>query len=336
MYDQRVRTLAAAVLISLCFLGFGCGGSRLGGGSPTGELLVVNFEEHQPLRYRMISERRTLIDLTSGSSSQRQQAQTMSERLELVMVYTPVEVDRFGLTTLRATCESATVTRTSFSGRQAARDAVESLPEMPFTLTLTPTGQIHDLSDFRRVIRQLGDKAFVDAHATAGRVKAADMISDFMAMQWCVWDSIASVENPSRGLEVGARWQVRQLVPWPAPVSVPPVRLTTFSLDRIDTEDGQQKAYIRSTYALSDQRLSDVPQAYEGTFQMQSLFGFLRRYRFESIDGEGTQIFNIDTGVLERDDQRYTLHVGADFAMPLGDSKPTLKVDQTLSIELLQ
>lgn len=324
-----------SIICSAVFaMGLGLLGCR--GTSPLGELLVVNFEKNQPLRYRMVSERRTLIDLTGGGGSSRQQAQTMNERLELVMVYTPVEVDPFGLTTLKVTCESAKVNRQSFSGRQEAADAVESLPEMQFTLTLTPTGQIEDMSDFARVIRTLGDRAFAETRASAGRVKNPDMISDFIALQRYLWDSIASVEDPSQGFWVGKTWQTRQLLPWPAPMPNPPARLTSFTLDSITEEDQHRKAHITSTYTLTEDYLNSVPRTYEGSFQMRGLFGFLRRYRFESIEGGGTQVFNVDAGILEKDHQRYTLNVGADFALPLGDSKPTLKVDQFLSIELLK
>ena len=313
-------------------LGFaGCSGP-----SSAGELLVVNFQKNQPLRYRMISQRETLIDLAGPESAKQSKPQTMTERMELVMVYTPANVDPFGLTTLNVTCESAKVTRTSFSGRQSEPDAVESLPGMSYTLELTPTGQIDDLADFKRLVRQLGDKAFASVPATAGRVKNPDMISDFMALQLQMWNSIASVKNPEKGLVTGKTWKTSQMLPWPSPVPNPPTRVTTFTLDRITEENQQQKAAIKSTYAMADDFLKDIPLAYEGSFQMRGLFGFLRQYRFESISGEGEQVFNIDRGLLEKDHQQYTLEVTADFALPLGNSKPILKVDQTLSVELLQ
>ena len=96
---MRKRVIFLSALLP-CLVLWGCVGP-----SSTGELLVVNFEQGQPLRYRMVSERQTLIDLAGGDSGQKSQPQTMSERLELVMVYTPVQVDPFGLTTLKATCE---------------------------------------------------------------------------------------------------------------------------------------------------------------------------------------------------------------------------------------
>jgi hypothetical protein len=299
-------------------------------------LLVVNFEQNKPLRYQMTSERKTLIDLTGEGGTRQSKPQTMNERMDLVMVYTPVEVDPFGLTTLKVTCESAKVTRTAFSGKQAGADAVESLPEMSFTLTLTPTGQMEDLADFRRVVRQLGDKAFAKTQESAGRVKNPDMISDFITLQWSLWDSIASMKDPAEGLVAGKTWQTRQLMPWPTPLPNPPTRITTFSVDGIVQDDQQRKATLKSAYVLTEDLIMDIPMAYEGSFQMRGLFGFLRGYKFKSIEGGGTQVFNIDTGVLESDRQQYTLDVTADFMLPLGDSKPVLKVDQTISIELLK
>lgn len=338
----RIGLKGLAIVFLTTVLGWGCGcGKPLTGDPlrdtplPAGELAVVNFEENHPLRYRMTSARETLIDLTGGGA-ERSQPQTMTERLEVVMVYTPVEVDPFGLTTITATCESAKVTRTSFTGRQAGADAIESLPQMPFTLTLTPTGRIEDRTDFERVVLELGKKAFAEAHPTSGRVKNPDMISDFVAMQMYLWDTIASVEDPSHGLAVGSNWQARQMLPWPSPVPNPPTRIAAFTLDRISEDDRHQRAHISSTYTMADEFLRDIPQIYEGSFQMRGLFGFLRRYQFQSIEGGGTQIFNMTTGVLEKDQQKYKMNVGADFALPLGDSKPVLKVDQTISIELLK
>ncbi len=324
---QGFCLFSAAAVVVLA----GCGGPSL-----RGEGLLVEFEKNQPLRYRMISERNTRIDL-KGESGQRQSApQTITERLEVVMVYTPVEVDLFGLSTVQVSCESAKVTRTSFSGRDSSRDAVESLPEMSFLLTLTPTGRIEDANDFNRVVRQLGQKAFAQTRASAGRVKDPDMISDFIVLQLHLWDSIASIDDPLKGVTAGSRWQSRQLLPWPAPVPNPPTRITTYTLEKIVEEDGRRKAHITSTYELTDDFVRDIPVAYEGTFQMRGLFGFLRRYQFESIDGTGSQIFDIDRGVLEKDEQHYTMKVPADFMLALGDSKPVLEVEQTLSTELLK
>lgn len=335
MHRVGLKPLAVLLVAGMLAAVGGCGksNSRL---QPTGELLLLSFAENQPLRYRMVSERKTQIEMKGSDGTLQSQSQPMTEQLELVMVYTPIEVDPFGLTTIRATCESAKVNRTSFAARQDAADAMESLPQLPFTLTLTPIGQIEDRADFERVVRQLGDKAFAEQSPTSGRVKNPDMISDFIAMQSYLWDTVASIDNPARGVTVGKTWKTRQMLPWPSPVPNPPTRITTFALQEIHPDEQGQKAHITSTYDMTGDFLRDIPLAYEGSFQMRGTFGFLRRYRFESIEGGGTQIFNIDTGVLEKDHQKYTLHVGADLALPLGDSKPVLTVEQTISIELLQ
>ena len=334
--------LASVVLGQLVFVGCGCKESQQNHTSykvprGSGALVTVNFEQGQPLRYRMLSERQTQIDLAGGGEKGKKSApQTMTEKLELVMVYTPVQVDPFGLTQIKVTCESAKVTRTSFSGRDAGRDAVESLPELSYTLTLTPTGQVDDASEFEAVVRQLGDKAFAQVRPEAGRVKDADMINDFIALQQSMWTAIASMDKPSEGLTVGKSWKTLQLMPWPSPMRPFPTRATTFTVNNIAAADnGSRQAHLATTYALSDKEVGGVPMPYDGPFQMRGMFGFLRNYQFHTIDGGGTQVFDIDAGALIRDEQRYTLQVGADFALPLGDSKPILTVQQTLLIERL-
>lgn len=331
--------VASSVLGVLVFVGCGCQESPLRSDwkAPRGALVTVNFEQGQPLRYKMISERQTQIDLAGGGETGKKSApQTMTEKLELVMVYTPVDVDPFGLSKIVVTCESAKVMRTSFSGRDAGVDAVESLKAMSYTLRLTPVGQIDNTDDFAAVVRQLGDKAFAQVRPEAGRVKNADMINDFITLQQSLWLAIASFDKPAEGLTVGTTWQTLQLMPWPSPMRPLPTRVTTFTLDRIAADEaGGRQAHFKTTYALSDKEVGTVPMPYEGSFQMRGMFGFLRNYQFKAIDGGGTQVFDLDAGVLVRDEQKYTLQVGADFALPLGDSKPVLNVQQTLLIERL-
>ncbi len=330
--------LSGYVLGSLVFVGCGCQDAQQrssSGVSHGGALLTVNFEKDQPLRYKMVSERQTQIDLAGGGETGKKSApQTMTEKLELTMVYTPVEVDPFGLTTVKVSCESAKVTRTSFSGRDADADAVESLTGLTYNIKLTPTGQIDDAAEFNAAIKQLGEKAFASVRPEAGRVKNADMINDFIALQQSLWIAVSSIDNPAEGLTVGKTWQTLQLMPWPSPMRPFPTRVTTFTLDNITADPaGTRQAHIKAAYAISDKEIQTVPMPYEGSFQMRGMFGFLRNYTFNTIDGGGTQVFDMDAGVLVRDEQKYTLTVGADFALPLGDSKPVLTVQQTLLIE---
>jgi hypothetical protein len=297
--------------------------------------LLVSFEKDVPIAYRMVSERETEIDLTTSDPQKKSRPQTTTEKLELVMVYTPVKVDPFGISILNAECNSAQVTRTGFSGKKAPSDAMERLVGKAFSLNLTPTGEMADLKDLERLAAELGEASF-----SAGknmRIKNPDMINDFLAMQQYLWTAGSGIPD-QLDLKEGDTWQVHQTIPWPVPIYPPPGRITTFTLESIQTEeDLSRKATISSTYAMSETPFEEYVRPYEeGKFQMKGLFGFLRNFQFKHIDGTGTQIFNINEGLIESDHQQFQLDVGANFMLPLGDSLPVLKVNQTISIERIK
>lgn len=294
--------------------------------------LLINFKENAPVTYHFVSDRQITIDLTGGESERKSRPQKIAEQLDLVITYTPTDVDPFGLTHIVAKCRSAKVTRLSVSGRPNAKDAMENLAGKTYTFSLSPTGEIVDDADLNRIIRELGDTAF-DRSANR-RIKNPDMIIDFIAMQWHLWDSTSTIEEPLTGMEPGQTWQVRQWIPWPAPIPNMPMRLTTYKLDDFITEEGQpKKARLTSTYTLADPVKKQFPPPYEGMFQMRGIMGFLRSYNFVALDGSGTQIFNMEEGMIEREEQHFVLDVTAAFLLPLGDSKPVLKVDQNILIE---
>ena len=298
--------------------------------------LLVSFEKNVPVTYKLTSERTTRIDLTGGDDSKKNRPQTMTESLEMVVTYTPTDVDPFGLTTIEAQCRSVKVKRSSMSGRQSAPDAMEQMAGKTFTFRLSPTGQVAEYTDMERLVRDIGAKAF-DTSKQDLRVKNPDMISDFIAMQWYLWDSISTIEEPLAGLNPGDTWTARQFIPWPAPIPNPPARLTTYTLDSYVNPEGQpQKAVIKSSYALTSLSLDAFPKPYEGAFQMRGLMGFLRDYQFQSLEGAGTQVFNMENGHIESDRQQYTLKVTAAFLLPLGDSLPALTVDQKISIDKIE
>ena len=325
--------LGLAVIACGCFL-CGCQPSS----DSTDTWLLVSFEKDVPVTYSMVAERHTEIDLTSGSGRESR-PQQMTEKLEVVMVYTPVEVDPFGLTTLKATCKSVKVTRSNFSGRENAADTMENLAGQSFTLQLTPTGQIHDNSDFQRIVRDLGEKAFSTGPNNM-RVKNPDMISDFLAMQQFLWDAGATISN-QLDLEVGDTWQAQQTIAWPTPMYPPPARMTSYTLEEIvqdpTLQDAPREAVITSSYTLSETPMAEYIKPYEeGRFQMRGLFGFLRNYQFKELKGSGRQVFNIDDGLIESDRQEYQMDVTASFMLPLGDSVPVLDVKQTFTIERIE
>lgn len=303
--------------------------------SPADNWLLVSFEKDVPITYRMVSERETEIDLTTDDPAKKSRPQKTTEKLELVMVYTPVEVDPFGLTTLNAKCLSAKATRSTVSTQKSSRDAIENLAGKSFTLKITPTGKIADVSDLARVAAELGKASFSEGRSSM-RIKNPDMINDFLAIQRYLWDASATLKNPEK-LKVGTHWQAKQPIPWPVPIYPPPTRTTTYTLDSIQTEDDIRKAAISSTYAISEERLEEYIRPYEeGKFQMRGLFGFLRGFQFKHIEGTGTQIFNLDGGFIESDHQHYLMNVDARFMLPLGNSLPVLTVEQTISIERIE
>lgn len=303
--------------------------------SPQDSWLLISFEKKVPITYRMVSERETEIDLTTSDPKKKSPPQTTAEKLELVMVYTPVDVDPFGLSTLKVECKSAKVTRSGFSGRQTTQDTVETLAGKSFTLKLTPTGQIADASDLERIAAELGTASFSDGKDV--RIKNPDMISDFLAMQQYLWAAGSTISD-QLNLKEGDTWQTQQSIPWPVPVYPPPARITTYTLQSIQAEDdGPRKATITSTYAMSETPIEDYIRPYEeGKFQMRGLFGFLRNFQLEHIEGTGTQIFNLDNGLVESDQQEYLLNVTANFMLPLGDSLPILKINQKISIDRIE
>ena len=331
-YKQRSLVLLYVIFVSMVFTLTGCKTPPKRGEN----LLIVNFQQGKTLRYHMTSTRETLLELKSSKTGDKQgQPQKTSESLELVMAYKPVKVNPFGLTRLECTCESAKVTRTALTGKnKQVGDAIEKLAGKTFILELSPVGKIQDFKDLEKLLFDIGTTAF-DTSRKDMRIKNPDMIYDFVALQWYLWDSISSFPNPMEGVRQGMKWTSIQLIAWPIAMYKMPCRITTFTLDSIKEENGQQKAVIDSTYELSPDTVENYPKPYEGTFQMRSLFGFLRDYKFQTLTGHGQQIFNLTTGEVESDQQQSDLTATASFPFPLGDSVPHIDVHQTLTVKLL-
>ena len=254
------------------------------------------------------------------------------ESLELIVSYTPVEVNQFGLTTIKAVCESAKVTSTAQSTRQQARpDAAESFAGKSWTITIDATGKMFDRSKIYDVIRQAGELAF-RPDRSKGLVKEPDMIYDFIASQWFLWDSISSIKNPSQGVAVGDQWQ--SVISAPASMILFAARDVNYRLAEIRRDPNGTMAVIDSTYRLSYPSPSDWPVPYTELFQMSGTFGFLRGYKLLDLEGQGQELFDVDAGRIEKDTQKYTMHVRASLPLGLGIN-PQITVDQMLTTELL-
>jgi hypothetical protein len=302
------------------------------------KLIIVNFQENQTLQYRFVSSRDIEVDwgpTKRGSKPGPNKVDKSSESMDMVVAYTPTKVDTNGLATIKATCKSVKVGRTSSgTARQhTSQDAVESLQGTSFTFTVEPTGKIEDYSQLEKLIKDTGEKAFRPEN-TQGRVKEPDMIGDFIATQWFLWDPISSIEKAVEGVRVGQSWKSKLSVP--APMVIRKARNVTYTLDEIRQTEKGQIAVIRSTYSPAES-LSDnwPPMPYSGSFQMSGKFGFLRGYNILDLQGQGEELFNIDAGRTERYNQQYQVQMEASPPMGIG-GKLQITIKQNLTMELLE
>ena len=297
---------------------------------------VVDFKPDSALRYKFVSERNSSVDLggSAAAKSGKSKPMTIDEKLELVISYKGIDIDLYGLSTIEAVCESAKVTRTSMGKKKSLPDAVEGLKGKTFRFQISPVGKIVDYTPLKKVLTDLGENAFAKNTGKRGRIKNPDMILDFAAMQWFMWDSVSSIKKPTEGKAIGQSWKSFQFVPMPIPIPV--ARDTTFTLSEV-TETAQGPiAVITESYILSGPETIDWPKPYDGKFQMKGTLGILRGFRPLSLTGTGRQTFDMNTGVVQSRSQQYQIEVEARFMLPLGDTAPKLIIDQKMSIELLE
>jgi hypothetical protein len=337
---MKVRTiliLIAAIAVSVFA---GCTAvrakSELPGGAKT--LLTVDFQKDQTLQYRFVSSKDIDLDWepTAGTSrSGKHTSDKSSESMEIVMSYTPIEVDPYGLTTIKATCNSVRATRSKGTVMQGgAREAVENLPGKTFTFTVGPTGKIEDYSQLEKLIREIGNHAF-RADTSKGRIKEPDMISDFIASQWFLWDSVSSIPNPVEGVAVKQSWKSKLSIPAPMPQMLRKAREVTYTLDEVRQTEKGRLAVIKSSYSLAESAPQSWPLPYSGSFQMAGTFGFLRGYKVTDLQGQGQELFNIDVGRVEQRSQQYQVQL--ETSLPMGISaNPRITIKQNLMMELLK
>lgn len=329
---RRVRVFALTVTLLTALAG--CGPTD-GAKGPLGagrEVLTVDFEPGGILRYKFVSSRDITIGWDAPKTKRRpgpNASDKSSESLEVVMIYRPIEVDSYGLTKIEARCESVKVSRT----KGPRKDAVQSLAGKTFTLTVGPTGRIEDYSQLDKLLKEIGEKAF-RTDAEGSRIKDPEMIGDFVASQWFLWDSIAGIEKPSKGVEVGRSWKSKLSVP--TPMVTRKARDVTYTLDEIRPGEKVRLAVITSSYEAADSVPRGWPIPYWGSFQMKGPFGFYRNYQVLSLEGQGRELFNIDAGRTERYDQQYELQLSASLMLPLPGANPKIKINQKLTMELLE
>ena len=300
------------------------------------EFLTVDFQKGKTLRYKFVSSRSVALEwdaTKSVSGPAKDRVNKSSESMEMVVAYTPVEVDSYGLTTIKATCESVKARRSPSKSRQ--RDAVESFSGATFTLTIDPTGKIEDYSQLKELLFKVGEKAFRPSRKQ-GRIKEADMIGDFIATQWFLWDSISSIEKASEGVAVGQSWKSQLSAP--TPMIMPRARDVVYTLDKVRSSKKGRVAVISSSFSSAKSVSRDWPVPYSGSFQMAGTFGFLSRFvrgfKVRELQGQGRELFNINAGRTEQYNHEYRMRLDASAPSALG-IKPRITIKQKLSMQLL-
>ncbi len=293
------------------------------------ELLTVDWQDGQRLEYKFVSRREIILDWDPTgklSKSDKSPPDKSAESMEMVVAYTPIKIDPYGLTTVEATCKSVKVVRS----KGPRKDAVEHLAGKTFTFTIGPTGKIGDYSQLDELVKKVGKKAFLP-NTGRGRIKELDMICDFIATQWFLWDSVSSLKNPSEGVAVGQSWKSKLSVP--SPMVMRKAREVTYRLDEIRQSEKGRLAVISSSYSKADSAPRSWPIPYSGRFQMKGTFGFLSGYKLLNLEGRGEELFNIEAGRIEQYNQQYQMQLQA--SIPMGISvKPMITITQNLTMEL--
>jgi len=318
-------------LILVVFLVFfaSCQGQQRSVGFKGPLLLSVDFKPDVPLKYSFVSERQVTLDLDSSSKGRRG-SKGFTEKLEMEIVYRPIEIDPYGYSTIEATCNSAKVTRGPRGGGRGRSDAVESVAGASFTIKITPTGEIVDYTSLENLVKELGTEAF-DKGSKRGRVKDPDMIMDFLATQWYLWNAVSSIKNPLKGLKKGHTWNSQMLAPMPF-VSKKG-RDVEYKFAGITEANGVSLAEITSSYKLSRKSPKDIPMPYGGSFQMKGTFGFLRGYQVHSIEGSGRLLYDIERGLIQSDTQQYHSETSASV---FGLSTASITSNQTITMTLVE
>ena len=320
--QRTVLIGVAAVLLSL-LAGCTVAGHRT--------FLTVDFQESQTLRYKFVSRRNIDTQWEPGKTS------SSSESVEMIVAYTPIDINPYGLTTIEATCESVKASRTAATGRQTTKaDAVKSLAGQIFNFTVDSTGRIADYSQLNKLLYQAGENAFRKS-TKAGRVKDPDMIADFIATQWFLWDPVASIQNPAKGLTIGQKWTSKLSVP--TSMILQKARNVTYKLAEIRQSENGRIAVIESSYSAAESVPKGWPMPYTGQFQLAGPFGFflsiLKGFNVKDLNGQGTELFNIDAGRTEQYNQNYQMTLGASAPGPLG-LDPKITIVQELTMQLLE
>jgi hypothetical protein len=292
--------------------------------------LTVDFQQGQTLRYKFTSTRKIAVDWDPNAAAKASRVQEQSEKLEMIVAYTPIEVDPYGVSTIKAAIESVKAERTGGpAARRAGADAVEWAQGRTFGLKVDPRGKVVNPLVLTLFIQEMGRQAF-RPDMSMGRVKEPDMVGDFVASQWFLWDAESSLAQPAEGLVVGQTWPSQLSVP--TPMVMRQARNVVYRLDEVRPSPEGPVAVIKSTYTPADSVPAGWPIPYSGRFQMSGTFGFLSSYEVQELTGTGEELFNLKAGRIEQRRETYTLRIKA--GLPLGiKANPRITIEQTLTME---
>jgi len=325
-------TLVIYVILTLIFFA-GCNGG-VEQKAPVGkELLSVDFQENQTLRYKFVSRRDIELNwgqMQRGDKKAAPKIDKSFESFEIIVAFSPIKVDPYSLSTIKATCESVKIQRRGLRGPRT--DAVQYLKGKSYTFDIDAAGRIKDYSQLNTLIRETALKAFRKKNKKE-KIKDADMVSDFIATQRFVWDAVSSIKKPVKGVSPGESWESKLWVP--SPMVMRKARNVTYTLEQMRESEKGRIAVIRSDYSIAESVPSDWPKPYpSGRFQMKGTFGFLVKYKLLDLKGSGEELFNIDTGRIQSARQNYKMLLRASMLLPLGP-KPEITIRQNLTTQLL-
>lgn len=329
-----IKYLKCALLIAVIVVIAGCQEDY-----SNRQFLVVDYQPNQPVCYKMISHRKSVVDLDpSGKMSKggKSSAKQVDEKLEITASLTLLDVDKYGYLTIE--CKYVSVNALRVGASSKGSDAVESLAGKSAQIKMTPAGLIVDDSQLVSLIQDAGSRALSEKSKDGeAAVKSEEMLSDFVALQFYMFNFLESIKEPLDGLAVGSKWSSELTTPLPLAANVG--RKVNYQLKEtvFDPNSQTNKAVIVSDYELLTYRPKSTPNIFAGkAYRQKGFFGVLR-VKPKSLTGSGEIIYDIDKGILIKDSQQYELELSAALFLPLpGLDEGVMKVSQKLSIEQIQ
>jgi hypothetical protein len=294
--------------------------------------LSLNFEKGKTLSYQFTSLRDITMDwgpLKPNDPDSAHKIDRSTESVKMTVDYTTIDVDTFGYATIEGKIRNVTLSHKGRAGAKSAKtNAVKNFNDKSFKFTIDAAGHFGDRSELDNLIKEVGKTAFRKDR----RVKNPDNIDDFIATQWFLWDVISSIPNAAQGLNIDDTWNSQLSIP--TPMVMRKARDVEYKLTKIENQNGKQVADIAGTYSIAKKYPTGWPIPYAGSFQMSGTYGFLRAYKMLVLEGNSQSLFDIDAGVLFKQNQYYDLKVEASFPFAIGQ-KPIIGIKQRIYTNLV-